>query len=60
MMEVCIIARNAEEVPMCREAALEELKERLWREVWKESIDLPGARVKVEPVSEGYKITAEI
>ena len=45
---------------MCKEAALEELKERLWREVWKESIDLPGARVKVEPVSEGYKITAEI
>jgi len=51
------IGRNKEEA---LEAAMDALKERLWRECWKEEIDLPGVKVVEREVESGIEITVEI
>lgn len=53
------------EVEAVSEEAVQEVKdallEKMWSEVWKDCVELPGVKVKVEPGEGGkYKITAEI
>lgn len=61
MMEVTKTASSVDEVSAVTEAVLEELKERMWNEVWKECIDLPQAKVEVRSIpGGGFQITAKI
>lgn len=58
-MKVLKIAENVDMVSEATEQALEELKEMLWREAWKEMIELPQARVEVKHRADGsFEITA--
>lgn len=61
MMQVSKIACGEEELSSVKKQAVEELKEKMWKEVWKENIDLPQAKVKVVSLGEGiYQVTAKI
>lgn len=61
MMQVSKIACGEDELSAVKQQAVEELKERMWKEVWKENIDLPQAKVEVVTLEEGiYKVTAKI
>lgn len=61
MMQVSKIACGEEELSAVKRQAVEELKERMWKEVWKENIDLPQAKVEVVSLGEGiYQVTAKI
>lgn len=61
MMQVSKIACSEGELSSVKAQALEELKEKMWKEVWKENIDLPQAKIKVHSLADGlYKVTAKI
>lgn len=51
------VGRSREEA---RKRAEEALKERLWREVWKECIDLPVKEVRVAEIDGMFEIDVEI
>lgn len=60
MMQVCKIAWE-EELPSVKKQALEELKEKMWSDVWKDMVDLPEAKVVVHSLGDGlYKVTAKV
>lgn len=59
--EVSKIAASEDLVSEVTGEVLEELKERMWKDVWKENIDLPHAKVEVVRVEGvGFRITAKI
>lgn len=61
MMQVSKIACGEEELSSVKAQAVEELKEKMWKEVWKENIDLPQAKVVVHSLGDGlYEVTAKI
>lgn len=61
MIQVSKIACGEEELSAVKKQAVEELKEKMWKEVWKENIDLPQAKVEVVSLGEGiYQVTAKI
>lgn len=44
-----------------RDLVVGELKDLLWKEVWRENIDLPRVRVEAERLPDGrFRISAEI
>ena len=51
------VGRSREEA---RKRAEEALKERLWREVWKEEIELPVKEVRVAEIDGMFEIDVEI
>ncbi len=60
-MQVSKIACGEEELSSVKAQAVEELKEKMWNEVWKENIDLPQADIEVKNLGDGlYKVTAKI
>lgn len=61
MMQVSKIACGEGELSSVKAQVLEELKEKMWKEVWKENIDLPQAKIEVHSLGDGlYKVTAKI
>lgn len=61
MMQVVKIASGEKELSSVKKAALDALKERMWQEVWKDEIDLPGVKVSVRSLGDGlYEVTAKI
>lgn len=61
MMQVSKIACGENELSSVKQQAIEELKEKMWKEVWKENIDLPQAKVEVHSIGDGmYQVTAKI
>ena len=60
-MKVTKIAKNVDLVSEVTGMVLEELKEMLWREAWKEMIELPQAKVEVRRREDGsFEISAEL
>lgn len=60
-MEVSKIAENEDLVSEVTGEVLDELKELMWHELWKEMIELPGARVEVRRLEVGgFVITAKM
>lgn len=60
-MEVSRIASCEDLVAEVTGEVLDELKELMWKCVWKECIDLPHAKVEVRKLSDGgFMITAKI
>lgn len=60
-IEVSKIAVSEDLVSEVTGEVLDELKERMWKDVWKENIDLPNAKVSVVRVEGvGFRITAKI
>lgn len=60
-MQVSKIACGEKELSSVKKQAVEELKEKMWKEVWKENIDLPQAKVVVHDLGDGiYQVTAKI
>lgn len=50
-----------EDLEATRAECLVELKERMWREVWRDMVELEGVDVSVREVGDGiYSVTAEI
>lgn len=50
-----------EDLEATRAECLEELKDRMWREVWRDMVELEGVDVSVREVGDGiYSVTAEI
>ena len=39
---------------------IDELKERLWRDVWKDEIDLPDVKVEVSEVEGGFLVKVRV
>lgn len=61
MMQVSKIACGEKELSSVKRQAVEELKEKMWKEVWKENIDIPQAKVEVHSLGDGlYEVTAKI
>ena len=58
--KVVKIARDAGECERVMRECEEELKERLWREVWRDMVELEGVRRSVRRVDDWYEITVEI
>ena len=55
------VSREVDEVSESEVRGVKDaLLEKMWREVWKECVDLPDVKVRVERIGEKYKITAEI
>lgn len=60
-MEVSKIAESEDLVSEVTGEVLDELKELMWHELWKEMIELPGARVEVRRLEfGGFVITAKM
>lgn len=60
-IEVSRIAESEDLVSEVTGLVLEELKEQMWKDVWKENIDLPNVKVSVVRVEGvGFRITAKI
>lgn len=60
-IEVSRIAESEDQVSEVTGLVLEELKEQMWKDVWKENIDLPNVKVEVRKLSDGgFMITAKI
>ena len=60
MIRVVKIASGEEEISDMKRLAVEELKEQLWREVWKDNIDLPEVIFDVRSLGDGlYQVTAK-
>lgn len=60
-IEVSKVASSEDLVAEVTGEALEELKELMWKDVWKDCIDLPHAKVEVRKLSDGgFMITAKI
>lgn len=60
-IEVSRIAISEDLVSEVTGEVLDELKERMWKDVWKECIDLPYAKVEVVRIEGvGFRITAKI
>ena len=60
-MEVFMRVEREQQVALATEQVIRELKERLWDEVWRDEIDLPGMRVTVEREKDGrYLVKASI
>ena len=61
MMKVSKIVCDPNEVSRAKKQAVEELKEKMWKEVWKENIDLPQATVKVYNLGQDiFEVVASI
>ena len=52
-MDEIVVRRWGRSVESAKELCEDELKERLWREVWKKEIELPGVRWEVEEQADG-------
>lgn len=60
MMQVTKLACGEEEISAVKQQAVDELKEKLWKEVWKENIDLPQVDLDVRSLGDGlYQVTAK-
>ena len=60
-MQVSKIACGEKELSSVKRQAVEELKEKMWKEVWKENIDLPQATVKVYNLGQDiFEVVASI
>lgn len=60
MMQVTKLACGEEEISAVKQQAVDELKEKLWKEVWKENIDLPQVDFDVRSLGDGlYQVTAK-
>lgn len=60
MMQVTKLACGEKEISAVKQQAVEELKEKLWKEVWKENIDLPHVDFDVRSLGDGlYQVTAK-
>lgn len=60
-MEVFMRVESEQQVALATERVIRELKGRLWDEVWRDEIDLPGMRVTVEREEDGrYLVKASI
>lgn len=53
------VVRSADELKAARRECVEELKERMWSEVWKDMLALP-VKESVRRVDDWYEITVEI
>ena len=54
-----IIARGEEDIAETKRRAAEALKERLWREVWKDCVEVSGIGFEVRSLGGGYvEVTA--
>lgn len=59
-MQVTKLACGEEEISAVKQQAVDELKEKLWKEVWKENIDLPQVDFDVRSLGDGlYQVTAK-
>ena len=60
-MVITKIAKSEDDVSAVVEEVFEEMKERLWRETWKEMIELPQAKVEVRKDKDGnFSVTVKI
>jgi len=60
-MRVERLSIGLEDLEATRAECLEELKDRMWREVWRDMVELEGVDVSVREVGDGiYSVTAEI
>ena len=59
MIQVTKICESGD-LELAKERAIDDLKEKMWREVWKDEIDLPGVEVSVKRMGNGlYAVTAK-
>lgn len=59
-MQVTKLACGEEEISAVKQQAVDELKEKLWKDVWKENIDLPQVDFDVRSLGDGlYQVTAK-
>lgn len=59
-MEIKVRIFSEEDIEGAKEYAVDALKDRLWEEVWRSEIDLPGLDVRVSREGDGYVVTARI
>ena len=60
-MRVERLSIGLEDLEATRAECLGELKDRMWREVWRDMVELEGVDVSVREVGDGiYSVTAEI
>lgn len=52
-MEVFTRVESEEQVALAKERVVRWLKDRLWREIWRPEIELPGMEVSVEKEEDG-------
>lgn len=60
MYKVVKVAKSEEDLERVREEARRELKELLWKEVWRDSVDLPLSVEKIRRVDDWFEVTAEV
>lgn len=54
MIQVIKLACGEEEISVVKQKAVEELKEKLWKEVWKENIELPQVDFDIRSLGDGF------
>lgn len=60
MIQVIKLACGEEEISVVKQKAVEELKEKLWKEVWKENIELPQVDFDIRSLGDGlYQVIAK-
>ena len=60
MYRVVKVARDESELEQVRLACERELKDLLWREVWRDMVELEGVEERVVDVGGFYEVTLEI